>query len=86
MILESLLFGAVITALTQILKRWIQPKFGSAGVLITVVLLSLLVAAVRWYSQFLSAEFVQSVIQIVAYAVATYEIIFKRIGGMFETK
>ena len=86
MILESLLFGAIITALTQILKKWIKPKFGTAGVLIVVIILSAVVALVRWYSQFLPAEFIQSVLQIVAYAVAVYEIIVKRIGSLFEPK
>jgi len=85
MFVETLLCGAIVTLLTQIVKRWIKPKFGSNGVLIFVVFASIVYGAFQYWSSFWSVETLQAITQTVAYAIAIYEILISKINNALET-
>ena len=85
MFVETLLCGAIVTLLTQIVKRWIKPKFGSNGVLVFVILASIGYGAIQYWSSFWSVETLQSIAQTLAYAVAIYEILISKINNALET-
>lgn len=71
-----------IVVLTQVIKRYVQPKFGTIGVHVLVLVLALIGVAI--YNQTLAdpnfAEFVTKTLQYLASAIAAYEVIIKRLG------
>jgi len=78
---EVLLYSFLLMLLTQIVKRWIQPKFGSIGVHLFVLLIAIVIASVQWYAQYLPQYFLETILSIYALAVGWYEILIKRLLG-----
>lgn len=70
--------------ITMISKRWIKPKFGSAGVQVFAFLIALMVIAVQEYAV-RNPSFKELLIMAGQYlmsAVALYEVVIKNITGM----
>lgn len=78
---ESLIFiGAIL--LTQVVKKFIKPRFGSTGVHVFTFIIALIGNGVYLYSQ-TDPEFaliIQRALEYLAGTVAVYEVILKKIG------
>lgn len=78
----ELLIAFGITLLTQLIKKFVYPKFGSYGVHALIFILSLAGVSV-YYFVYTIPEWqviIQKAIQTLAYSVAIYEIILKKVG------
>lgn len=78
----ELLIAFGVNVLTSFIKGWVKPKFGNLGVHAVVFVLA--VAGVFGW-EYISAvpawkEVALSALETLAYAVAIYEVILKRIG------
>jgi hypothetical protein len=79
MFVETLLFGAIITLLTQAVKKWIEPKYGSNGVILFVLVMAFLGGGLQYLIGLVPASYIQAVSEMMLYAVGLYEILYKGI-------
>ena len=79
--MEAVIVLGVIL-LTQIVKKYIYPKFGSFGVNVFAFLLALIGAVIYLYVYSIPTwqVIIERALQTLVYAVAVYEIILKKIG------
>lgn len=78
---ETLIFFGVVV-LTQIIKKYVAPKFGDTGVHILTFVLALVGVGIYQYAT-ANPDFMAVLMQALNYlalAVAVYEIILKKIG------
>lgn len=78
---ELLFYSFLTMALTQIIKRWIQPRWGTLGVHAFVLAIAIIIAVAQWYSQFIPSQVLEAIFAIYALAVGWYEILVKRVVG-----
>lgn len=78
----EILIVFAVALLAQVLKKWIAPRFGDLGIHVTVFVIA--IAGAVGYNLYQSVPAFQAVvseaIRTLAFAVALYELILKRLG------
>ena len=77
---QEILFSIVLMAITQIAKKWIQPKFGAVGIHTFILLLCLGFAGFSYLLHSLPVDALTTFSSIWLMAVGSYEVLIKRIG------
>ena len=78
---SEMLLGAGVLVLTQIVKKYILPKFGATGVHVFVAILSALIVGVQVATTYYPGllEVLQEVGTYIVGVIGTYEVIVKKI-------
>ncbi len=77
MVGETLLIGLGVMVLTQLVKKHIQPKYGTLGIHLFVLLIAVLIGLGQYWFQYLPVQTIEMIASIWATAVGAYEILIK---------
>ena len=76
---SSLIAAIVIGLLKKLIKEWVAPRFGDAGVLITLLAVSFILALGCWGWKFIPADVLATMGIIFGGAITIYQVLVKAI-------
>ena len=82
--MELAIIAIIASLITLVAKDYIKPKFGAIGVHVFVIILALIGGLVKFGFEFIDPIYIESLIQVWAYAVLFYELIIKNAKGLLE--